>query len=124
MSFLGTLPTDGFTLMDCAMSGRLDETVSRNFIKDHAEVDPDEKIEVIIELEFIKFLEDNFECSGMCRDSPFFYTKPFSAGVPKNSCFPSLVSYFNERLLIYALFSIVCGLNCFWLFFLHTGFYH
>ena len=38
------------------------------------------------EVEYMKFFEDEYECSGICKDALFAFTRPISAGKPE-SCF-------------------------------------
>jgi len=38
------------------------------------------------EAELYQFLEDDFDCSGMCRPSLFYFGNPISSGQPEETC--------------------------------------
>lgn len=69
------------------------------------------------------FIEDMFNCSGMCKSSLFYYSTPMSSGRPMETCFFKLKESLNERAQHYARCLIVTSVAFLFIFFLHFGMY-
>jgi len=40
----------------------------------------------VVQLEFISFIEEKFQCSGMCHQGLFYISKNISEGIPNKTC--------------------------------------
>jgi hypothetical protein len=58
----------------------------------------------------LEWLENKFECSGICYPGTFYLFSDVNNGIPKDSCMDSLKTWLKEQLLLYGLITLTCGL--------------
>lgn len=68
-------------------------------------------------------LEDDYWCSGMCRQGLFYFSKELSYGPPIRTCLSKMKHEIDETTLPYAKSAMITGLWCLVLFLLHFGLY-
>ena len=76
------------------------------------------------ELEVFQILEDDFNCSGMCKRGLFYFNNPLHYGPPKDTCLHHFKRALAEDAQPFAATSIVAGLFCLLLFMFHFGLYY
>ena len=58
----------------------------------------------------LKWVEESFECSGLCIAQPFYLFSDINNGQPKDACMSSLYDWIQEKFLIFGIISIILGL--------------
>ena len=70
-----------------------------------------------------QYLEDEFNCSGICRPALFYFSNPISFGPPKNTCLKQVVTLFKNDAQPFAMMSIVTAVLFIVVFCLHFCLY-
>lgn len=68
-------------------------------------------------------MEDDFNCSGMCRQGIFYFENPTHMGPPSDTCLKHLKETLADTSRPFAVTSIITGVICLFLFFFHLGLY-
>jgi hypothetical protein len=61
-------------------------------------------------LKFLEFFEQQFKCSGICKTALFYWTRPLSDGIPKNTCLLYLKEQIKDNLTYLGIVSVVAGI--------------
>ena len=51
---------------------------------------------MLTENEFVQQIEDDFDCSGLCRPALFYMTRSIEQGKPKKTCMKVLTTVISE----------------------------
>ena len=61
----------------------------------------------------LMIMEDEFDCSGMCRASLFYFSKNITtSAMPKQSCLHEVKKYMMENGVPYATVCVMLSINC------------
>lgn len=71
------------------------------------------------EAELYQFLEDDFDCSGMCHPSLFYFGNPTSDGQPEETCLLHFKHALSSQAKPFADTLIVAGVVCLVMFNAH-----
>ncbi len=75
-------------------------------------------------LDFMKSIESEFDCNGVCYTGLFYFFKPIYSGPPRKTCFEGIKSFFSMRflqlgiiigasfVLVFVTFFTSCSLCC------------
>jgi hypothetical protein len=91
-----TMPTSSSSSVDCQSS---DELVDKYFSNDEQGY-----------FSLLEWLENKFDCSGICYPATFYLFSDVNNGLPEDSCMDSLKTWLKEQLLLYGLITLTCGL--------------
>jgi hypothetical protein len=72
---------------------------------------------------FLRF-EDDYECSGMCNPSLFYFGKDIDEGKPEKTCLKKMKEQLSGETRAFAIFSVLSGITGFILFASHIGLYN
>lgn len=75
------------------------------------------------QMEVFQVLEDDFNCSGMCRQGIFYFENPTHMGPPTETCMKHFKEVMADTTRPFAVTSIITGLICLFLFFFHFALY-
>lgn len=66
----------------------------------------------------LSYLEQKYECSGVCEPGLFYYSLELSAGLPSVTCLSFAKDEVGSSLSYLGITAVVCGLVCFliWIF--------
>lgn len=65
------------------------------------------------------FLEDQYNCSGICRTAIFYFSNPVDYGPPKQTCLSKFVTHVSQKSSAPATMSILTGVLALFTFFFH-----
>lgn len=68
-------------------------------------------------------MEDDFNCSGMCSPSLFYFTRPLEEGPPQKTCLFSMKNALTNSSRSFAYTSVLTGVTALFLFFMHFSLY-
>ena len=71
-----------------------------------------------------QYLEDEFNCSGICRPGLFYFGNPTSYGPPEKTCLKQFLSIIRDQSHPFAIMSILTGVLSLIIFVLHFGLYN
>ena len=74
-------------------------------------------------LELYQELEDEYECSGMCRPGLFYFGRDISNGPPKKTCLSGIQEVVDEAAKPWAICAMIAAFVSLILFFLHFAMY-
>lgn len=75
------------------------------------------------DMEVYQIFEDDFNCSGWCRQGIFYYQNPMAYGPPKDTCFKHLKEELATTSKPFAVTAIITGVVCLILFISHFALY-
>lgn len=61
-------------------------------------------------MDFIRFFEDKYACSGICESALFFYTQEMQAGPPSRTCLTNMKNVIKENLTFMGIATTLAGL--------------
>ena len=76
------------------------------------------------EYEYMQKLEDEFQCSGMCRTGLFYFSRSITEGRPEETCLNKMVNQFTNQALPISSACKWCAASSFILFILSFFMYH
>ena len=75
------------------------------------------------EIEMYEALEDEYKCSGMCKPSLFYFSRPLHEGPPQKTCLYKFKHMMHQSADALALNAIFTGILALLMFFAHFGLY-
>jgi len=93
---------------DLADGKRDTAQVSEEEVQNYKDLAQDKKF--MYGLSFIKAFEMQFTCSGICKQSLFYYTLPLWKGPPTNTCILHMKNVIQNNLTYMGLSATLCGL--------------
>lgn len=75
------------------------------------------------EIDWYLILEDEYDCSGMCKPSLFYFSKDLAVGPPKQTCLLATKKYMSTSSGSFAVTSTMTGVTALFLFFFHFCLY-
>tara|TARA_B110000285_G_C14755135_1_gene437012 strand:- start:243 stop:587 length:345 start_codon:yes stop_codon:yes gene_type:complete len=76
-----------------------------------------------LKVDIMTLLEDNFDCSGICESSLFYFSKSTLDGYPKDTCLEKMVKYIQISLVGIVPVTRFGAIVLLFLFVLHFTFY-
>ena len=70
-----------------------------------------------------EILEDDYDCSGMCKSSLFYFSKELHEGSPKQTCLLEFKEYIAADMHTFGSILILASLVALFTFFAHFGMY-
>ena len=78
---------------------------------------------MMLEMDFFEHIESEYDCSGMCETSLFYYTKNVAEGVPDETCLMHVKNNIGDNVRSYGQLSFFSAIISFGLFFVHFFLY-
>lgn len=75
------------------------------------------------ELDYFLNLEDEYECSGMCKPALFYFGRNLDEGPPKKTCLLASKQFFSAASRSFAITSVLTGVVALFQFFFHFCLY-
>ena len=77
-----------------------------------------------LEFSFLGYVEDRFDCSGMCTPSLFYFARNITAAaVPENTCLQEMRSFLKDEAGGFGAICLLMGLVSFCCFLMHFFLY-
>ena len=74
--------------------------------------------EIMEEMRSFMYLEDMYDCSGMCKESLFFFAKDVNDGFPNKTCLHKVKKDLMENAVPYTVVCVLIAINTFFIFLL------
>lgn len=76
------------------------------------------------EFEFLRFIEDKYDCSGMCKPALFYFSSNINSYVkPEKACLEEIRYHVVENTKSYSVMSLLIGMLALVLFIMHLFLY-
>jgi hypothetical protein len=76
--------------------------------------------QIMKEMRSFMYLEDMYNCSGMCKESLFFFQKSVNSGFPTKTCLHKVKKDLMENAVPYTVCCVLIAINTFFIFLLTT----
>jgi hypothetical protein len=104
--------------------GKIDYNPNNNDISKNQFEDSDAKsIHEYLDLELIGHIEETFQCSGMCQNGLFYFSKNITEGIPIKTCLQSIHTRIVSETKGFGTMSTLVGLLALWCFMIHFFIY-
>ena len=80
-------------------------------------------LSMLFDNDFIQYIEDEFDCSGLCKPALFYLSKSIKYGPPKKTCMKVLKDVIKEAAKPYSFSAVIAAINALFLFIIHFGLY-
>jgi len=96
--------------------GDMDETLDDEF-------DDEDNLLRLQHLEMLSFIENKFQCAGMCQPGLFYFSRNITEGIPEETCLTLIHEEIVNETGSLSIMSTLLGLVALWCFCVHFFMY-